>query len=498
MAQLTWRNVDAPQGSIRDLALAGQQITGAFDRFGQMLADRETRLRKDATDAQVAQAYMAGTPEEIAAIRARGLEGLDRRVDRAAYARALGEAENDIVTRSVNREELLGLQANAQMGDEQAHYLSLLGQGDRAGAAAYAAEQARLNPDMWSRVAYGTQKEGETVFDNYDTRRMTGERDAETARSNRADEANARTQTAIQGQRLALEKRSIALQEQQREQALAAATAGRNMARNPDMDRATAMKWAADNLSPTQQDQFASSFDGYLKTYAGLSPDQQNQVTAANAPLVQAKDALAGKRAAAVAANRANRPDIDAVERYRNDPSYAKMKPEDAIAALDGNINLFTATGGVLNPASWGGADGLYRQLRAEGLSPGEIVAGLDSGYGGRGFWTNFFTATGGRSAIRKMAQQIKAAKKPGGYDQFVREEAANVTAGFDEDIQRIDQEMQRTAERVGRTSQVQSRTEGGRTVITTTPAKVDSQRTRNALDRVLERLESQSGYIRR
>lgn len=498
MAQLTWRNVDAPQGSIRDLALAGQQITGAFDRFGQMLADRETRLRKEATDAQVAQAYMAGTPEEIAALRARGLEGLDRRVDRATYAQTLGAVENQLLERTKVREEVANLQAFAQMGDEQAHYVSLLGQGRRDEANAFAAQMAEQNPDMWGRVAYDTAKEGETIHDKFDNRRMTGERDAETARKNRADEANARRQTAIQAQRLALEQQSVNLQEQQRKEALEAATFGRDMARNPDMDRATAMKWAAENLGPTQQAQFESSFDSYLKTYAGLSADQQDQVTAANAPLVQAKDALAGQRAAAVAANRVNRPDIDAVERYRSDPSYAKMKPEDAIAALDSNINLFTAAGGVFNPASWGGADGLYRQLRAEGLSPGEIVAGLDSGYGGRGFWTNFFTATGGRSAIREMAKQIKAAKKPGGYDQFVREEAANVTAGFDADIQRMDQEMQRTAERVGRSSQVQSRTEGGRTIITTTPAQVDSQRTRNALDRVLERLGSQSGYIRR
>ena len=73
MAQLVWRPIEAPQGSIRDIALAGSNITNSFDRMGQMLRDREAALRQQATGDATAQALMAGTPEELAALRARGL-----------------------------------------------------------------------------------------------------------------------------------------------------------------------------------------------------------------------------------------------------------------------------------------------------------------------------------------------------------------------------------------------------------------------------------------
>lgn len=233
MAQLVWRPVEAQQGSLRDIVGAGQTITNSFDRLGELLSKREESLRTDATNSAVAEAFMAGTPEEVAALRARGLTGLNKRVNAAEFAKALGQAENDILARSKDREELANLQAFAQMGDEQAEYVRLLGEGKRDEANAFAARMAQENPDMWGRVAYGTTTEGEGIFDRFTGRKLEAGRDAVDARYKAESAANDRARVALAARADARDAARFQLQQQEAARA-----------RQEDKDRAAARRQA--------------------------------------------------------------------------------------------------------------------------------------------------------------------------------------------------------------------------------------------------------------
>jgi hypothetical protein len=497
MAALTWREVSAPQLSTRDLALAGQTVTTGFDRLGAMLNAREEALRTQATDAAIAERLAIQDPNKLGQIN---LTGLDRRVN----ARALVEADNqhqvNLAERMRNQEELTQMQAVAELGDEGARFIQLMGSGQREAAMAYAEEQAALDP-RWGRVALGFTTQGEEIYDRFDQRRQTGERDEANAAyqrtSGEAAMMNARSNAATADARIGeLSDARTARAEQ-----IAAQEAAQRLARNPDMDEATARKWAAENLSPGQQAAFATSYTSYAETYAGLSPDQVAIAAQATAPLADVRATAEGQRAQALAASRAGRPEIDAIERYRTNPEYAEMTPDDAVAAIDQNINNVVLVGGPINPAAWGGAGGVYRQLREEGLTPGEIVAALDSGFGGRDFWSNFTTLTGGRESLREMARTIRETKTSGGYDQFIREEQRTL-APFDSDIAGVDRAINRIVQRVGRTSQVQTRTgENGETVIETTAPEVTTEEDRALLNRIMGRQggeTSRRGYIER
>lgn len=104
--RLTWQDVRAPEYDTRGLAQAGNGINAAFDRFGNMLQQREDTLRKGASDAQLANVALTGTPEEIAALRAKGFEGMDPRVDKVAYANAMALRENQLTELGLTREQL--------------------------------------------------------------------------------------------------------------------------------------------------------------------------------------------------------------------------------------------------------------------------------------------------------------------------------------------------------------------------------------------------------
>ena len=105
MARLEWRPIDAPQGSIRDIALAGSNIVNSFDRMGQMLFDREARLRKEATDEQAAQVLMANDEAGVAAALQQAMSTGNRRVDTNILARLANEQRNTVLTREGLRQD---------------------------------------------------------------------------------------------------------------------------------------------------------------------------------------------------------------------------------------------------------------------------------------------------------------------------------------------------------------------------------------------------------
>ena len=225
MAQITWRNIDAPHLSTRDLSLAGGQITDAFDRLGQQLFQREASLREQATDAALADVHMAATPEEIAALRARGLDHLDPRVNRLAVAQGLGQVEGQIMDRRVKQNDLTRFDAEQWAGRFAPELLTAAGRLDDQG---YAATMARMQADpRFQDYAFAAQDmihDSQNLRGDADTRRMTGERDAEDARANRAREANDAARLRLQSEQYRLDRESRAAQDRGYEAAFDFAT----------------------------------------------------------------------------------------------------------------------------------------------------------------------------------------------------------------------------------------------------------------------------------
>lgn len=258
MATLTWREVQAPQLSTRDLALAGQTMVSGFDRLGQVLANRAESLRKKATGQAVAQAYMAQDPAAIAQLRAQGLDGLDPRVDPLVYAQALSTAESQLMERQRANEELLGLQADSQFGTVIAGLADAALSGDANAEAALKA--GRENDPMFARALarhYATI----TGFRDDRTDNVLEERRfGEDVRSNKATEAGNAAERALRA-------REINARERAQREADEGFRMGQDLARDYRLeDLASARAKLHDDkrftaLSPTQQRGVLEAFD---------------------------------------------------------------------------------------------------------------------------------------------------------------------------------------------------------------------------------------------
>lgn len=183
MAALTWREVSAPTLSNRDMLAASAVVGDSFSRLGQVFADREKRLREEKTNDAVANAYMAGTPEEIAALRAGGLGALDKRVDRKAFAMALGDAESGILTRGKTREDLLNLQAEAQKGGLMSEIQMARFQGDNARADELMAQAA--NDALAKRLLGGRGDDFVRASDGFHDNKLADDQFGEEKSQNR-------------------------------------------------------------------------------------------------------------------------------------------------------------------------------------------------------------------------------------------------------------------------------------------------------------------------
>lgn len=311
MAQLTWREVQAPNLSTRDMALAGNQIGQSFDRLGELLIRREDNLRKDATNSAAAAAYMAGTPEEIAALRSQQFANLDPRVDRLAYAQALGLAQNQMTERLKAQGEIDQIESQRWGGVFAGRMVDAAGDGNRA-------ELDRIRAEMEADekakkylgfVLPGYTKEAEGVYHNTETR---NEIKADNERQAR-DRAAGR---ALQARELALRQQAVQEAHTERQQRELGANAALQLAertRTMDKDSALATVYESDtykNMSSTARSALMEGFGAAhaaftgetASTRAGLPNLEARKLqldAQANAAANQAEDpALAGLRAA--------------------------------------------------------------------------------------------------------------------------------------------------------------------------------------------------------
>lgn len=311
MAQLTWREVQAPNLSTRDMAVASNQIGQSFDRLGELLIRREDNLRKDATNSAAAAAYMAGTPEEITALRAQQFANLDPRVDRLAYAQAIGLAQNQMIERLKNQGEVDQIEAQRMFGGIGARMIDAAGDGDRAKLDTLLAE-AEADPQAKRYLGFvlpGFTDKAEGVFHNTDTRNETKADNLRQAQ----DRAAAR---ALEARSLALRQQEVQEARAERQQTILGQNAALQYARQTrTMDRDSARNALYESklfegMTPTARTSLLNSFDAAhdaltgetASTRAGLPnlDARKLQLTAqANAAEGQAQDpGLRGLRAA--------------------------------------------------------------------------------------------------------------------------------------------------------------------------------------------------------
>ena len=111
MAALTWREVSAPQIDIRNFMGAGQSITGAFDKLGQMFVDRENRLRGEATDEAIARVLASRDIDAVV-----DPSTLGKRVNAREVLEARMKHRGDLLAQGIQDETLKNSQAQAQFG----------------------------------------------------------------------------------------------------------------------------------------------------------------------------------------------------------------------------------------------------------------------------------------------------------------------------------------------------------------------------------------------
>ena len=195
MAALTWRNVDLPNFDLRGLAVAGNGISDAFSRMGEMLIQRENSLRQQATDAALAKVFMAGNQGELDTLRQGGLGGLGNRVNQRDFAEAIANRRGALQQEALTQEDLLNKQAMATLGDEGAALVSAASRGDKA---AMDTLMAKASEDpLWGRVAYGFMQDAATQYGNAETR-------GETRRHNFASEATDNMRVRNDSRRVAI------------------------------------------------------------------------------------------------------------------------------------------------------------------------------------------------------------------------------------------------------------------------------------------------------
>ena len=282
MAQLTWREVSAPQLSTRDLAIASEAVVRGFDRLGQVLAAREEALRKEATDkariSYLAQTDPAKLTEEIGRI-ATGASNLDRRVNVADVLQGAQEHRSRLIQTSRDYEQLLNEQARAQFGNIQDMYFRAILTGDTE------LEQRALAEFAASDL--GRRAQGLAAVD---AGRFRDDRidNVETNRSNLANEANARAQIAIQERRLALERQEAERRRQQDELMKRAAQVAVGIVQNadPGMDTQTVLQQFRQNNSKlwqTNPELALTIEDNVVKLRNRFLTPTEEQKTAANA-----------------------------------------------------------------------------------------------------------------------------------------------------------------------------------------------------------------------
>lgn len=205
MAAITWREIAAPNLDVRNLAIAGSTIANGFDRFAQMLYDRETAMQKRATDDAIAS-VLANQDPNAGPVDVSQFGG---RVNARAVLEAANAHRANLLDQSLTREELATAQDPAKYGTAYARLEDALRRNDTAAADTIVANElagARRTADARSRgIGYYDMD-----FDNASGRA----RDAETARHNRAGEANDAARVALAREQAAAERSNRAALDQ--------------------------------------------------------------------------------------------------------------------------------------------------------------------------------------------------------------------------------------------------------------------------------------------
>lgn len=109
MAQLTWRNVDAPDTARTVLgmgALTGA-ISNSFDRLGQVFEDRHTAAVKKGTGDQIARLMMAKDVAGLEGMRGTAMDPGNWQLDNAQVGEAFNNMFNTLQERGIKSEQIL-------------------------------------------------------------------------------------------------------------------------------------------------------------------------------------------------------------------------------------------------------------------------------------------------------------------------------------------------------------------------------------------------------
>lgn len=441
MAQLTWREVQAPNLSTRDMALASNQIGQSFDRLGELLIRREDNLRKEATNSAAAAAYMAGTPEEIAALRSQQFANLDPRVDRLAYAQAIGLAQNQMIERLKNQGEVDQIEAQRMFGGIGARMIDAAGDGDRAKLDTLLAE-AEADPQAKRYLGFvlpGFTDKAEGVFHNTDTRNETKADNLRQAQ----DRAAAR---ALEARSLALRQQEVQNAREERRQRELGANAALQLARQTStLDKASARSAVFESkvfegMSTTARTALLDGFDAAHDAFSG-----ETASTRAGLPNLEARKRQLDAQANA-AGNQAQDPSLRGLRAAGN---YTKITMPELIDELDrrggwmstrgftqAGIDkiLADATVTVKNP------DGTERIVRPD-LS--DIRGALDANGFAESGWKN--APFGGLAVLGanygRLAGQVKqiVAQRAKGYTQNAELDIEAARAPFEGTKQELD-----------------------------------------------------------
>lgn len=205
MAQLTWRNIDAPDfsSSIRALSDSNNQLQRAFSGVGQAFTDYGQRRQTENTgDIQLALAKY-GTNADLQAAIQQGI--LDPNALREQYgnfntgeiAKYQNQLATDLQGREVNQQKIDLTNNENQYGAVVAQALVDAGQGKMDGWNAI-----RNNPNIKGALIAAQAPEVQDAFSGFQTR-------TETQRSNMAGEANARANTAVAAQNAATNRLNV-------------------------------------------------------------------------------------------------------------------------------------------------------------------------------------------------------------------------------------------------------------------------------------------------
>ena len=192
MAQITWRNVGAPQLSTRDIALAGEQINAGFDRFAQTLATRETNLRTKATDAAIGARLAIQDPNQLGQI---DIASLDPRVNMRELMEADVQHQNGLMQRAQQNELLLNSQATAKFASEGIPLLLAARNGDKAAIAAV--ESRATNEPEFARWVGGMSDDVLSAWQDGETFRQTQQRDSDNLGIQQQELAIRRNESAL-------------------------------------------------------------------------------------------------------------------------------------------------------------------------------------------------------------------------------------------------------------------------------------------------------------